>query len=407
MEKEKKEVLFDIVSTFVSIITAGSLFSGLGRSISGIKIYTGIIDGFFISLAVYISYFLPVFLFSERSIIRKYSIINSLIIGFLAGGIPGIILHEEITFLTSVLNGILFCLSFAFIERYSEEKAINIINTLFYYLLSGLIIGLINGIVFGICFELKFMESINIKVVTSGALYGAFWGALMILGMKLSLIYFKPIIKLIIPPVLLSALHGMVIALGVGIFGIIVETITYTNTNFDMTSTGAKSLSHAISLSFSRDAGFGLLFGFIFTIFHNIISSEKIENPLYIISGGLAGFLAPKIVQNFFLFVLSPMDGLLLGTGIGLGVFISSFKENNEKRKRVRALILSPSFGFLALLISAFLKGTAKDQTFFYLLGFGILGAIYGFLIIFFKFVCDYYLETDSIKSDKIYTKYP
>lgn len=406
MKNEKKEKLFDIVSMFFSIIIAGSLFSGLGRLISGIGLYAGIVDGFFISYAIYISIYLLKIPFLERIKLQKYSILNSIIIGFLVGGIPGLILHNKLIFFTSGLSSSLLCLSFDLLEKYAGKKAGNQIKLLSFYLLAGLTAGFIGNFIFNISVEINLLQSINIKIILLGALYGAIWGGLIILGIKLSVLYLKPLIKLIISPIILSSLHGIAIAIGTGLFGIIIETITYTNINFDMTATGATSLSRAITLSFLRDAGFGLFFGFLFTIFHNIISSKKIENPLYIFSGMLAGFLSIYIVNKFFLFALSPIDGLLLGLGIGIGVFVSNIKEIDEKKKRVWALMLSPAFGFLALIISMLLKGSSKDQSFFYILGFGILGAIYGFIIIILKFVCDYYLETDSVRAHKLYKKH-
>ncbi|MDD5772252.1 MAG: hypothetical protein PHX78_02140 [bacterium] len=404
MENEKKENFFDIVSIFVSIIIAGSIFSGLGRLISGIELYSGILDGFFISSAIFLSIFLTKIPFLERSKICQYPVLNSIIIGFFIGGIPGIILNNKLIFYTSGLSSSLLCFSFAFLEKYFAKKPGELIKMLFFYLLAGSAAGFIGNFVFNASVEISLLQSTNITIILTGALYGAIWGGLIIMGTKLSISYLKPLIKHIIPPVLVSAMHGIFIAIGTGLFGAIIETITYTNTNFDMTATGATSLSQAITLSFLRDAGFGLCFGFLFTILHNIITYKKIENPLFVISGAIAGFLAPGFVRNYFSFVLFPMDGLLLGIGIGLGVLVSNIIAIDENKKRILTLILSPAFGFLALLISALLNVTSKNQTFFYLLGYGILGAIYGLIIIFFKFVCDYYLETDPEETDPLYS---
>ncbi|MEW6088808.1 MAG: hypothetical protein AB1498_10955 [bacterium] len=400
MENEKKHLL-DLISSFICIIAAGSVLSGLGRVISGVKLYSGIIDGFFISLTIYLSLFLPKIPFFGRVKIQHYYLLNTLIIGFVIGGIPGIILHDKFTFFASGFDSSLLCISFVMIESI-EEKVINKAKLLFYYLLAGMTAGFIGNFIFNVLVEIKLLQSVDFKIVFLGAFYGAIWGGLIIVGIKLSLQYLKPLIRLCISPILLSALHGIVIAIGTGMFGIIVETITFTNTNFDLTATGATSLSQAITLSFIRDATFGLCFGFIFTLIPKLIPIKKLENLLLLVSGAIAGFLSPMFVQNFFLFVLSPIDGLLLGATVGFGILLSDIREEDKKKKRIWTLIFSPSFGFIALIISAFLKDPSKEKPFFYLLGFGILGVIYGFIITFFKFVCDYYLEEDQGEPPKI-----
>lgn len=201
MKSEKTEQLFNLISLFLSVTIAGSLLSGLGRFISGANFLTGVTDGFFISLAIYLSFYLSTIPFFNRLKFPQYSIISSLLIGFFIGGIPGIIAGDKLVFFTLGISGSLFCLPFVPAEKH-----------LTFYLLSGIILGSLSHSISNICVELRLLNSINIKIVFFGALYGAIWGGLIIFGIRLSTLYLKPLIKTVIPHVLISLFYGLAIA---------------------------------------------------------------------------------------------------------------------------------------------------------------------------------------------------
>ncbi|MFH1287762.1 MAG: hypothetical protein ABII25_03590 [bacterium] len=210
----KKEHVFNLISLFLSIIIAGSLFSGLGRFISGANLLTGITDGFFISLAVFFSLYLSTIPFFNRFKLPQYSIISFLIIGFFIGGIPGIIVNDKLVFFTSGISGGLFCLPFVRAEKH-----------LAFYLLAGMVLGFLSYSISNVSVGLSLLNSINIKIIFLGALYGAIWGGLIILGIKLSMLYLKPLIKIIIPHVLISLFYGLAIAGVVGFAGFLAAKI--------------------------------------------------------------------------------------------------------------------------------------------------------------------------------------
>lgn len=176
-----------MISSFLGIIIAGSLSSGIGRFISGADFLTGVTDGVFISLAICIVSYL-------RTKFSQYTIIGSLIIGFFVGGIPGIIAGDKLVFFTSAISGGLLCLSFILAK-----------NQLLLYLSAGMISGFLSHLISNVCIGLVLLNSINIRIIFFEALYGAIWGGLIILGIKLST-------KRVINNVLIYLFYGLAIA---------------------------------------------------------------------------------------------------------------------------------------------------------------------------------------------------
>lgn len=175
------------MSNFIGIIIAGSLSSGIGRFISGADFLTGVTDGFFISLAICIVSYL-------RAKFPRYTIVGSLIIGFLVGGIPGIIAGDKLVFFTSAISGSLLCLSFIVAK-----------SQLLFYLSAGMISGFLSHFISNVCIGFILLNSIDIKIILFEALYGAIWGGLIISAIKLST-------KKAINNVLIYLFYGLAIA---------------------------------------------------------------------------------------------------------------------------------------------------------------------------------------------------